>query len=85
MFLPQAYKQPYNVLPPPQDNTQGQTVPMEQPGHDNVFVQYFIFSILALLHSLQHLSQHGEGVCRMENQEDVGCAIKSRDRVASRG
>lgn len=58
---------------------------MEQPGHGNVFVQCFVFSIPALLHSLQHLSQHGKGVCRMENQEDVGCDMKSRDRVESRG
>lgn len=45
---------------------------MEQPGHGNVFVQCFMFSIPALLRSLQHLPQHGEGVRRMENQEDWG-------------
>lgn len=58
---------------------------MEQPGHGNVFVQCLVFSIPALLHSLQHLSQRGEGVCRMENQEAMGCEMKSQDRVESMG
>lgn len=56
---------------------------MEQPGHGDMFVQCFVFSIPALLCSLQHLSQLREDVRRMENQEDGECEMESRDRVES--
>lgn len=58
---------------------------MEQPGYANVLLRCFMFYIPTLLHSLQHLSQRGEGGYRVENQEDVECEMKSRDRVKSRG
>lgn len=56
---------------------------MEQPGHGDIFVQCFVFSIPALLCSLQHLSQLREDVCRTENQDDGECEMKSRDKVES--
>lgn len=56
---------------------------MEQPGHEDIVVQCFVFSIPAQLCSLQHLPQLREDVCRTENQEDGECEMKSRDRVES--
>lgn len=56
---------------------------MEQPGHGDMFVQCFVFSVPALLCSLQHLSQLREDVRRTENQEDGECEMESRDRVES--
>lgn len=52
-------------------------------------VQHLTFSILTLLHSLQRPSQHGEGVCRMKTQEEMGMEeqgseMKGRKRVESR-
>lgn len=48
-----------------------------------MFVQCFVFSIPALLCSLQHLSLLREDVCRTEDQEDRECEIESGDRVGS--
>lgn len=56
---------------------------MEQPGHGDMLVQCFVFSIPALLCSLQHLSQLREDVSRTENQEDGECEMKSRERMES--
>lgn len=41
-----------------------------------MFVQCFVFSIPALLCSLQHLSQLREDVSRTENQKDGECEMK---------
>lgn len=47
-------------------------------------VQHLMFSIPALLHSLQHPSQHGEGVCWMETQEEMGMEEQGSEMKAER-